>query len=967
MKNTTQIKQIIKNEDTKNPLTDAAISKQMNISRSDVVKLRHLLGVGDSRERRKDLLKKAIRSIISEDSNLSISSITLKLNEDGYNISRNIVSKFMSSSELGAKKKRIKSNNEEGRAFDSIIGSTGSLKPQIELAKAAILYPPNGLHTLIHGPSGVGKSELADCIYKFAIQSGAKEKDAPFIVFNCSDYADNPQLLLAQLFGYVQGAYTGAETSKEGLVEKANNGILFLDEVHRLPSEGQEILFYLIDKGKFRRLGETAGYSNANVLIIAATTEDVESYLLATFRRRIPVLIELPMLSKRPLRERFRIIKDFFRQESTRMNINIDISYNVMVALLLYETSGNIGQLSSDIQVACAKGFLKNMRKKGDKIKIEVTELSNSAIKGLLKINQYRKEIEKIILGDIEISPDNEKINQTANETNYLLPKEMYQEIEEKYQRMEKNGLESEVINKIIGDELESIIYQSIQQVKKNKYKIVKQDLEKIVGNKIIDVVERMMEEIKRTYNDIDETLFYCLATHLAALYEKILQNKTIHHTKLSKIKTAHLKEYNLARRAMNIASDYLQIDFPEDETAIIAMYIESCSANVILNDNHVGVVVLSHGHVANGMANVANRLLGVTHAKAFEMSLDESLDKSLERAMIIIKESNMGKGVLLLADMGSLVGFGKIISDRLSIMTRTISRVDTLMVIEAVRKALLPDADLNEIADSLINKNYNQVPEISKPLIKRSNVIICICLTGKGTAETIKKRIQEYLYKQEIEIEIITTGALSEYNLQNIIKNISAKKNIISIVGTINPGNQGIPYIDLKEIISGFGLQRIKDFILGCGNHEKIETNIFQDKLIVPEVTIFNAPYKNKDEIIKNISQKMVQYGYVQQKFEQSVYEREKLGETYFKGSVALPHGNPEYIAKPVVGIVTLKSPIEWCEGGMVDCVFMLALNQYYKAAFKDIYRMINKEDILQKIKLCSRFDELREVLANG
>jgi Sigma-54 interaction domain. len=73
-------------------------------------------------------------------------------------------------------------------------------------------------------------------------------KESPFIVFNCADYADNPQLLMSQLFGYVKGAFTGAESSKAGLVEKADGGILFLDEVHRLPSEGQEILFFYLTK-----------------------------------------------------------------------------------------------------------------------------------------------------------------------------------------------------------------------------------------------------------------------------------------------------------------------------------------------------------------------------------------------------------------------------------------------------------------------------------------------------------------------------------------------------------------------------------------------------------------------------------------------------------------------------------------------------------------------------------------------
>lgn len=58
----------------------------------------------------------------------------------------------------------------------------------------------------------------------------------------------NPIIYWYQLFGVVKGAYTGADANREGLVEQANNGILFLDEIHRLPAAGQEILFSLIDR-----------------------------------------------------------------------------------------------------------------------------------------------------------------------------------------------------------------------------------------------------------------------------------------------------------------------------------------------------------------------------------------------------------------------------------------------------------------------------------------------------------------------------------------------------------------------------------------------------------------------------------------------------------------------------------------------------------------------------------------------
>ena len=135
---------------------------------------------------------------------------------------------------------------EDNSPFRNLIGYESSLKNQIDQAKAALMYPPNGLHTLIIGSTGVGKSLFANIMYQYYKKIKNRSCDVPFIVFNCADYYNNAQLLLSYIFGYVKGAFTGADKDKEGIIEKADGGILFLDEIHRLPPEGQEMIFYFI-------------------------------------------------------------------------------------------------------------------------------------------------------------------------------------------------------------------------------------------------------------------------------------------------------------------------------------------------------------------------------------------------------------------------------------------------------------------------------------------------------------------------------------------------------------------------------------------------------------------------------------------------------------------------------------------------------------------------------------------------
>lgn len=276
--------------------------------------------------------------------------------------------------------------------FEDLIGAEYSLQERINQAKAAMVYPPNGLNTLITGPTGSGKSLFAKCMYDYAVKCGVLSQKAAFVTFNCANYSDNPQLLLSQLFGYSRGAFTGAVQDRPGLVEAADHGVLFLDEIHRLNQEGQEKLFLLLDKGSFMRLGETQTERHVNLRLIGATTESPEACMLGTFLRRIPAQIVLPSLAERSVRERMILALYFLWKEARQLRQKVYISADILQALVHYNCPGNVGQLESDIRLTCANIYYKFTLNPTRLCQIRLPDLSTNIQRGLISstnISEY--------------------------------------------------------------------------------------------------------------------------------------------------------------------------------------------------------------------------------------------------------------------------------------------------------------------------------------------------------------------------------------------------------------------------------------------------------------------------------------------------------------------------------------------------------------------------------------------------
>ncbi|KPK01320.1 MAG: hypothetical protein AMK71_05995 [Nitrospira bacterium SG8_35_4] len=209
---------------------------------------------------------------------------------------------------------------------------------------------PTDSTVLISGESGTGKELVAHSIWK---KSGRNKKS--FIALNCSTLSEH--LMESELFGHEKGAFTHALKVKNGLVETANGGILFLDEIAEIPVSLQAKLLRFLDSGDFRRVGGNKSL-NADVRVIAATNKNLQEEMIRgkfredLFYRLNVINIEIPPLRDRkqdikPLAEHF--IRHYGRKISKTVNALDDDAAEM---LFRYDWPGNVRELENVIERA---------------------------------------------------------------------------------------------------------------------------------------------------------------------------------------------------------------------------------------------------------------------------------------------------------------------------------------------------------------------------------------------------------------------------------------------------------------------------------------------------------------------------------------------------------------------------------------------------------------------------------------
>lgn len=719
--------------------------------------------------------------------------------------------------------------------FTTFIGADQSLKDAVEKCKLSAGYPNKGMPILLFGSSGVGKSLLAEYIYQYAKFIGTIPEDAPFVVLNCADYANNKELLSSVLFGYKKGAFTGANKDTKGLIEEADKGYLFLDEVHRLSPEGQEKLFRYMDKGIISRMGDSGQNCELNVRLIFATTEGRET-MLDTFLRRIPVDVVLPDFQERTLEEKYELILFLIHQESKTMNTTFQVSSNVINRLLTFQGKGNIGTLKNIIRLSCAKAY--NERSKGQEvIPLNLSHLSSDTLlHGNGESIPYINEM-------IEVSPDQDAVWKIS----------MTEQADVDFSENVINDLIQEYLEKDISTiKFRKIIYDEVNRIEDI---VIDQEIHPYVQNLYTQAVRNILIYLQDNYglkySGVMEMVF------VKMLY--VLNNQNKH--------TDDRKYEHLAKQLQRVMYRYYKmglifyemlyqaVDY-ETNPWFVRMFAMLYFYSIARDEmDYTNAIIVSHGPAtASSITSTVNKVFETYIFEAFDMEYDTPKKDVVKRIKRYLKNTNTSKGLLIFVDMGSLLDISEDIKDDVEGDLGIVNNITTEMALEA-GELILKHEDLQNIMDTIIEHHVTKksfVPSKQKP-----KAILLCCTTGLGTTDKMKMLLQGCLEGIDIDVVEMTYAELStEGNRCDVFR----KYDIQFIITTSKLMIQGVTTLMLNELIDERGEKVIYSTVGRYCDKDKTQRFIenivrsFTIKNLIGQLTILN-PDKIMGDVEETVS----------------------------------------------------------------------------------------------------------------
>ncbi|EAR8695932.1 sigma-54-dependent transcriptional regulator [Salmonella enterica] len=709
-------------------------------------------------------------------------------------------------------------------SLELLIGAQGSLQESLRQCKAAISYPGAGLPLLLRGPTGTGKSFLARQLWQYAIEQGILPPEAPFTVFNCAEYANNPELLTSKLFGHAKGAFTGADRAVSGLIETSNGGVLFIDEVHRLPPEGQEKLFHFMDNGTWRRLGESSDERSATVRLIFASTEDLEKHFLATFIRRIPVIVKILPIAERGQYERLAFIHHFFRREAQRLHHDLSLDSEIISQLMQETLEGNVGGLENLIRNICASAWTFGQRDDGV-LEVKAGQLPDR------------------LLMEVPFT-----VPQTAERIMIYREGGVFPRVSgqhQEYLRLTENicGLCEELAQENISARtFDKLVYQNLTLYLDA---LMNKESPRARQDKRLRFIEDVGKAIAAHYDlELNAEFAYLTGRYLTSLpLTPVEASPSVRHVMLRWLEEAPGLAQRVAQKLLDVVNNKYDLLIDTLDRLVVAAIVSN--AIDATSGGKVKALIIAHGYsTASSIAGVANRLIGEKIYHAMDMPMEVAFSDVSRAIVDYLQHTDTRAGVMVLIDMG----YTKEIADALLSVIHgplvVVDNVTTRLALNVASEIAL-QKNIEQIAEEIVPLNQSRW-DVFWPAQKKARALLVTCITGIGTAFKFKN-LMEKSQLTDFDINIIACE-YTRLKHSRMAASLLNQYEVIAVVGTIDPQLAGVPWVGIEELLGEQGYAHLSQLLSGYLNDKQIAlinknmVREFSLHNVVNSLTILNA-----------------------------------------------------------------------------------------------------------------------------
>lgn len=461
-------------------------------------------------------------------------------------------------------------------------------------------------------------------------------------------------------------------------------------------------------------------------------------------------------------------------------------------------------------------------------------------------------------------------------------------------------------------------------------------------------VIEIILKEAEREFNlSLTDEAFEGMVVHIAISIRRLNSNKAVELNKEQLQAIKEVKEYEIGQWIAGKFKSEFSVNFSESEIAYLTLHILGSKI-------HENVQLSSHSKIID--------------------SIDEKL-KTFTKDVINLISNILG------TDLNKDV---RLYNGLILHLRPAINRMEHGMnlrnpLIDEIKDKMPAVFGASWATSNLFEKYFNiKVSEeeigyiamhvgAAQARVDTNVKAIVVCGSGIGTCELVAARVSR---------QIPNLSILGSYSLHDVKSlDMNTFDFIISTVPMDNPEAVEKPIVTISPLTAEEDINRIKKAI---NNVEHLKRNEGQDKEAIKEtkqqlfyndLIFVKEKVKSKFEIIAKLTSVLLDRGFVEKEFTDSLFSRETLTSTAIGKGVALPHGGEKFVKHSNIVIATLEEPIEW-GGEMVDIIFLLALRledrNYIKSFFSYFYTVLDDENMLNKIRNSSTKEQILELISN-